>query len=410
MRLRDRVRLTAAGGTMGLMVVAGCAGEREADPPAWTSWDSAGVEVVTLRELPPLDAAEWRWRLERVDSVPLDGAHAGAEPLAYQPRRIVRRLGGGYILVDGGPSPFVMLGSDGKLDGRFGTWGQGPGEVRSDMPMVWSVGVDSFVAADVTSRQLFFGNVGAGVTGTALLGSGTVYKPQAVKARHGEPGLFLHDWLVEAGPDGIVSRGDSVYRIWPPSSGPAAALPHRVEDPEGVKGGAYLMAPRQVFAPLAGGVVATGRTDLPEIRIYREGRLERIVRLPLVGEEIGELQRREILQEFGSLVAGKGFDPGKLATAVAPVLPLYTRMNAFGDTVVALEHSRNGFAAGDPRPGEDVRVLRLVSVSGRYLGSVTLPLGFETDDFSPEAVMVVRVDPEGRSALLRYRPVPPAAR
>jgi hypothetical protein len=221
--------------------------------------------------------------LDRVLATSLDGGTLTDEPLAYDPRSAVRLGDERLFLVDGGPRPFLLLNTAGRVEARFGEWGLGPREVNTARPATWAA-VDGLIrVVDTSNRKILTVSLSDAVVGEEPMPFPADYVlDDAVVPESGE--YFAHLWYVTHDSTGaMTSLGDSVRRWVPeqPDSVASIPLPRRPESEVVRRGGAALFAPRPVFAVLDGGSVATGRTDSPTLNVYHDGRLIRLLDIGL---------------------------------------------------------------------------------------------------------------------------------
>lgn len=367
-----------------------------------------GVEHVFRTQLSRLGADNAVWSLDTVLIAGLDEAAPGEDPLVFQARTMTITPAGGYVVVDGGPRPFVELASDGAFVRRFGSWGQGPQEVNSGWPSLVRDGSD-LLAVDLSNRKIIrFSEQGEWIEETPFDTRAARVWGEAVAHQSGR--YFVHSWYTVRDEDGsFVTLGDSVRQLYPelPVSTPSVPMPPRVPIPEEFQGGAYLFSERQVFAALTDGAVVTGSNYDADLRVYRGGVLERVLHIDLGRVEISELEHRDIGREFASVAPGRQALEG-FTLGIAEAYPLFTRLHGIGDSIIGMEHSERGFAAGDRRPSEDARSLRLFSRRGAFLGQLHYPQGFMPAVFLGDDMIGVRTDLAGRTTLEHYRLVPPA--
>ncbi len=404
--MRSRVpRVSGLAAASALVLMWAC----DVEEPQYRIRLVGGAEHVAVTGLPSLGPGEATWSLDTILVASLDEPSPDLDPLVFQARTMAVSPTGGYFVVDGGPQPFVQLGDDGDLLRRFGRWGQGPQEVNAGWPAVFRDG-QHLLAVDLSNRKILrFDEGGEFLEETPLDTRAARVWGEAVAHESGR--YFVHSWYTERDAEGlIVSLGDSVRQLYPelPRSTRSVPMPPRVPLPDEFRGGAYLFSERQVFAVLGDGAIVTASNYDAELRIYSDGAIERVINVDLEQEIISELEHRDIRREFAAVAperqAREGFTLG-----IADAYPLFTRLHGVGDSIIAMEHSERGFAAGDRRPTEDARVLRLFSRKGHFLGQLEYPAGFMPTVFLGDEMIGVRTDPAGRTSLEHYRLVSPVA-
>lgn len=382
----------------GCLVAASCG--TGIDPPRAAVGDSAGIPVYELADVPDWDEPRFLVELELERSIPTGSEAAGSPPLLYDPQRFTRLRDGTLVVLDGGdPRLAVVSPERDSVVARFARTGQGPGEIWSAGSILWPGEGRSFWILDGGNSRLSRFSLDG-----RLLDEARVELPGAgglVTLRPGthEP-FFWRVFLSAVGPGASLS--DSVVRFDPATrrGAPIAPMPPRHPLRTMNTSPVTLFVPGGTFTPVASGGVVVGRTDLPRLWHYSdEGALLGIVVLPLEPRPLPGSAKPAILQEVAA-----EFPPAARWSLDVDQFEMWDHMWPIGDSLVALEHTRWSTPDGEEQIPPHVRVWRLISVTGRYVGVVRLPDGFGYPYwFERDRIVGVRRDSLGVGTIESYR-------
>lgn len=346
------------------MIVLPTCGFDEPSPRTVVS-DSAGVAVSTITNLPSLDDSAYRWRLTKTRSIPTQSARPDEPPLLYDPGNMTRLQDGTLVVEDGGEVRLVVIDAEtDSVVSRFGREGEGPGEILH--AMLWPAPDRTVRVADLhnarTTRFTLDGEVVSSVR-WPLGGRGGYGLTRPTAA-----GQVVHRWWVTD-----FVRNTLVDSLaWVDLR--AGELRNFMELPRGRQdrnGSGPLFGPRTLWTVLPTGGVVTARSHSPVFRYFsREGELLREIRLPLSAREVSESERRAIQAEFRSLFREAPPGPRR---EVHSHYRITNRLHAVDDSTFALYHGEKTRAAEDPPIPDGQTVWRLITISGRYAGTIFFP-------------------------------------
>ncbi|HEX7090829.1 MAG TPA: hypothetical protein VF192_11885 [Longimicrobiales bacterium] len=371
--------------------------------------DSAGVEVATVTELPPLDDPAFEWRHDVVRAVRGSGEDPADEPPFYNPGQFIHLEDGTLVVTDRGEYRLVVIGPDGSVLRRFARRGRGPGEISGSSPALWLGPDGSIMVADLANRRISSFTLEGELTRMVSMRVPPGRYVFESTARPGAPELYV---ALRSGrvprPGEPATSGDSVARVDAASGevAPLAPLPDTPPLPPGGRPGRVMFQPRSVWTVLGSGLIVTGRTDRGTFRVYgRDGVLVREIRLPLAARPVRDADRAEIVALWQGATGTSGFaarDP-----VIYPEYDVFNRLAAFDDTTFALQHARWSRAAGDPEIPEGQSVWRLVTVSGGYAGAVRFPTGFYPHEVRNGRALGVQRDSLDVADVVELRLEPP---
>lgn len=334
--------------------------DRAGSRPRVSTTDSAGVEIATLETLPSLLDSTYMWRVEVNRELHTQGGGPDAEPVIYNPDGIVPLRDGRILVTDPlADRPLALADMDrGAVVARLGQRGQGPSELSGSL-VAWEDGEGFLWAMGRRNRRVH-----------RYSPDGSLQSSRQIERR----GLLLRA-LVRPGTDEVY-----VELFIPPRRQPTAATIARVDVDSGLVQdrlvdlpndpapgpGPTIQPGRSLWTALQSGVV-TARSDLPSFRYYSyEGELIREIRLPLSKRELTQADIRRAKDQLGGFA--RFFVPGPIA--------ITNGLYAVDDSLFGMYQSSIWRAAEDPRLPPGRSVLRLVSVTGEYMGVLWLPREF----------------------------------
>jgi hypothetical protein len=255
----------------------------------------------------------------------------------------------------GDPIYVLMDAESGAVLGRFGRRGEGPGELSGSWMGAWESGDRRIHVVDQgNARVATFGRDGEWIEERTVEmvpagGMGGVVRPGGgalLERWSRSPGAVPVLSLVSLAADGSTL---ATYADLPP-------LPGEYSIQKG----------RPIWMVLDSGTV-TARTDISVYRVHdASGSLRREIRLPLTRRTVSEAEAAQIRADNPDMPPI--FEPGPIAIA--------NYMIAFGDSAFATYHGSMFRAAQDPPIHPDTTAWRIVSIRGRYLGSLVVPAEF----------------------------------
>ncbi len=363
--------------------------------------DSAGITIMTYRGLDTLQAESIHVSATPIFRIGLVEGGEEFEDLvdaAFVP-------GGEIIVADGGGTQqLVRISPDGRIRGRWGRTGEGPGEYQRIYSLV--VGDAGIFVQDLFANRVTHLSLDGSVLdsyqgvehgNTTLLGvDGDIafFGPPRVR------GNFLADtpWI-----------SASIVRLKLGTRTPLTA--GNVEYAQSINFGGKDPFVSQGFVAVSRGRWIATRADRPEIRILSsEGRTVQITRWEQDAQPVSEALWDEYSVGYAEFMSGR-VSPADIASILrsmrevsAGVLPLFNHLltDPFGRTWLG-EFASNSFA----RPGPEGRRYQVFDSDGSALGSVYMPsarnftlvaigtdriVGFETDELDREGVAVYSLD------------------
>lgn len=340
---------------MCLTLVSCSPGERERLLPQVL--DDGEVVTAVVPDLPSLLAEDWKWSLEVVESIETVPS-GGDEPLVYNPLAI-SPLSNGNLLVQerGGDPRFVILDdADDRVVARFGSTGQGPGELGG---WLQANEIDEeIVVLDSSNGQIHrFTLNGAHLRSTRIESENRVGKATV--------GFDGTSFLVE----GFRSTESSWHRVLEAvSANGQVTSVLRLPDPPSHAEQGVIQQGRVIWTTLRRHVVAMW-TSRPMVSVYSvTGEHESDVVLPLSQRHLTEEDIRAEVERVGGLAARLRPGPTSLTNELYPV----------NDTIFGVLVSNLRRAAEDPELPPDEIWWRLFTVNGEYLGVLPLPGGWQS--------------------------------
>jgi len=364
-----------------MVLTLACGGEGSADRFDPMLRIENGVQVAEMPEWPsPLDA-DLRWSLKPRVTI---SAGDESDPAFFDLYKAVPLSDTRLVALDTyADAPILVIDlPSGEIVHRTGREGQGPGELGSGLIVV-PLDDSSFAIFDSSNKQRHEFSGGRQLPsepwrpdfvprgGEYLEGSGIIARTLLERGDQWNYGYVLVD-----------DDGGTV--------GPFAALPKRPPDaPLGT-----LHRGRALSASLRN-VLAAMWSAKSTVEIHGDGgRLVRRIELPITN-------RVASVKEVENGLSGFRFEPGPIA--------MTNEMQPLNDTVFGLYTSRLWRAAEDPILPADLVLWRLISVGGRYLGTVEKPRDFRFLGLGRGTIWARILDPETLiPSLVEFELVPPA--
>jgi hypothetical protein len=352
------------------LVGSGCGGDTH-NPTVAVS-DSAGVPLYTLSELPPWNEPTFQWEIALERSIPTEAESPDSEPLLYQPQAYARLHDGTLVVLDGGSQRIAILHRNrNEVVRRFGSSGQGPGEIWSSNSTIWPAGPSSFWILDPGNQRLSRFNI-----------SGVLEEERAVRVT-GSAGVVFQDpvdhapWFwkifVESGEQATLV--DSIGRLDAGAGEVVFIAPmaprveQRLRNVPGVR--PELLAPMGWFAPLGPKGVVAGRNDSGRFRMYSsDGGLIGLIETPMERAAITASEKLIIAAEFSAMGLG-----GVGRREVGDTYRLYDLLWGVEDSLFALQQSQVSTPRGEQRIPAGKTVWRIFTTRGGYAGTVVFPDG-----------------------------------
>ena len=366
-------------------------GDRPADRAQVQIRDSAGIRIVdyagTPDSTPPF----------RISDEPL--YRHGGRPGDYQFRHISYRQGrflpdGGAVISDGDNNEVVLLGPDGALEGILARRGEGPGEVRSAMPLVLSQ--DSIVVHDGSHRRFTLFVDGA------LAGTYGAHRADRLHMLGGDGAGGVLMTAIES----PASANDAGWMIWH-----MVRYDFRAAVPDTI--GSFRVfhrSPGQYRNPFethgsataVGGHFVTGNTGVPELTWRRpDGSVAQVLRWTSEPayptrehwDQFVDFFRRDYEKRPGVSAEMASETPLRLGEQYRlepdEPLPLYRQRLADSEGRLWLEEYEPG------NRHEGVFRLTVIAADGTWLGTVTAPERFIFLDATADRVLGRVVDELG---------------
>lgn len=315
-----------------------------------------GVSLATLASIPPADAPDHLWHLDPIRTVQISGPEGG-DPALYLPT-IVLSLSTGELFVhdDVQEGRLVLLDPEtGAVLTRFGRTGNGPGELGAFLEL--SEGESGVLEVlDPRNRQLHtFSRSGEWLSSESIdLGGGR----KARRHPH-DPGFLLEAFRETEG------AWYTVLIHWQPGASTPEPLLTLPEPDDGVAPGRIQGG--RVLWTLAGENIVTMWSARPTMLVFGlDGKLRRRIDLPWTRREITDRDIQEQAEHYG--FHASGLRPGPAA--------LTNEMYTVNDTIVGLYQSVLWRPAEDPAIPFGAPIWRLFTVSGEYVGVLSLPRDF----------------------------------
>ena len=262
-----------------LVFLAGCGGREAPDTDPFTTYDSAGVEMVVSRE--PLWSLEPGWSVDLSPELVL-GPDLGPDRFFFQVRDVVRFGDGRLVVENRGSQELFVFDSTGVFLAAWGGRGEGPGEF-SRMRLLERCGGQQLAALE-DWRVTFLDSVGS-FQGTARLPQSVAgYMKEARGVGEDCQSVFLTELVPGYDPTGIGTACYPVRGLWVSLGAPRVDTLGPFRGPESVAGRGgrpEFLLPFACTANWAsdGNAIYYGWGDRPEIRIYSaEGSLLRVLR------------------------------------------------------------------------------------------------------------------------------------
>lgn len=371
MRVRGSVW---ASGLVLLTAVGGC-GDASVRTLPEVSHGADGTEVARLGAIPARDApTEWSFRVEEEirTVVPTEQV-----PLIYDPAAVLLLSDDDLLVHDPtADQPLVIIDrASGTVRTRFGRKGNGPGELGGSLVLAES---DRLITLyDYANQRIHrFELTGEPVSSVGLGFESTASRVMTFRGTESflVESLVYRDsvWareLVETDFDGALVDGFSPL---PPM--PAGVEPGRIQ-----RG-------RVLWAVVGDRVVAMSSGE-PSLEVRdNEGELLRRIELPLSPRRLTERDIAEQVEEYGPVIR-RMFAPGPVALTNL----LYT----VNDSVFGMFLSHVFRAEEESAPDPGVVLWRLLTLSGEYLGFVTVPEDFLYLGSSADGIWARVLDPQG---------------
>lgn len=359
--------------------------------------DSAGVEIV--QSASPLWAAGKGWRLERTPVLAIGRAEGPEDQQLFRVAGALRLPDGVVAVANAGSDEVRFYGADGKLVGRTGGEGDGPGEFR-DINGLYHDGRDSIYAWDSDlGRVSVLTNAGAygrsfavpripGYSGSMVLGSlgsrGLIVSTgRGVGVEDRRRGLLRDSlFLFRLSADGVrvdtlgkVLGGQGYVRDMTSSAGRgiiAIGAPFGRSTVFAVSGSGYYVGTEDAYD------VAVRADDGSLRRRFRFDRPNRQV----TSADIAAMKRRELGHSEGNL--RREIEKSLEEAPVPATMPAHGAMiaDAAGDLWVAEYRA----------PGEEGTRWLVFNRLGRLLGPVDGPDRFRPFDIGNDYILGVRTD------------------
>ena len=376
---------------------------------AWTATDSAGITIVDNWE--PEWTPETAWRLAERPVVSIGG---GAEDPAHHmhgPFDALRLSDGRVVIADRRGAALVFFDQRGAFLTRVGREGGGPGEFGALSDIARWRG-DSIIAVDLGHRRYSvfdahgrFGrsyalptipgyNVGFPID---LFADGAALA-RSVSGGERREGLSVTTWqLLRIAPDAaqplVLPDTVTIERYNVPVE----------NDPISLLSAPVLFAHERVAAAV-GNLTVVGTTDRLALDFYdASGRLTTIVRVHQDSVPISAEARRTAAE----LLIGQATRDGTRAALRRAVdrMPSRRVMPAFGrwawehapantpfSTWFRTDADGNLWVLSFEPPGSPTRRWHVMASSGRWLGAVRMPPGFEPFDIGQDYILGWRLD------------------
>jgi hypothetical protein len=377
-----------------LTVIAGCTGDRPAEPVRVTERDSAGIRIVENA----IDTAALRagWMVSDTPQQTIGGVDADESQQLFNVNGGVRLEDGRIVVVNRGTADVRVFAADGELEAIWGRAGDGPGEYRHPGLAGRGRG-DSLVVFDGQLRRATIltpdagmirsfevGNEGGGfplAVGTLGDGSIAVGGGMAFTSEEGLPSGFVRPTSrhVIVAPDGSIvgDFGDlPAVEMWAETQGTSFRA-------RAIAFGKYTAS-----VPAADRIwIGTGEGW--EVRAYRaDTSLERIVRfdreLAPVTTELKEAWIEERLEDIEDINEVRE-QRGQLTEI--PVPERIAPYQAF------IADQLDNLWIGETRlPGEDARTWTIMDSDGRAIGRLTMPLRTLPLDIGRDWILAVTRD------------------
>ncbi len=313
----------------------------------------AGVEVVTLEDLPSILDPGYQWEARIVREFRTEDS--SGRPLVYNPTAVVP-LRDGHIFVSDplADDPLAVLDVDThEVVARFGRRGRGPAELWGRR-LLWE-GVDEslLILNPENSHILRYSRDG-----------------EFLSAQRFVSDVMLMDLRIQPGTSRIfgevfVPRVNHLRRIDLESGIHEEVIALPALSPDQTPG--RIHRGRPLWTVLRSGIV-TARSDVAAFRFFTgSGALVREILLPLSERRLTSMERQRRIAQYGDIA--RSLEVGPIA--------ITNGLYAIDDSIFGTRQSNMWRAEEDPSIPEDQVVLRLMSVSGEYLGALPLPDGFQ---------------------------------
>ncbi len=382
-----------------VLIVTGslCACEPRAATPLveMTVTDSAGVAIFTTTEMPAWDEVSLQWHLTLQREIATAAEGLSTMPMIFEPQGLTRFPDGTLVVLDGSGLRLVVIDAvRDSVTARFGPAGQGPGEIWSSNAQIWPEDEETLGVLDAGNRRVSYYSLRG-----ELLRSNAVDIPGGGGTMVQRPGTHeVFVWRYFRDPD-TGQLTDSVLRL-DVSSGPAVSVAplSRSRDERFPGRPPPLFSGSGTYVPIGSGGVVVGRTDVAEFRHFDDsGELRAVIRLPFERRALtleDERIAREQVATFAPSLADNLGDHNVLWSWVVPL----------GDSLFALDQTALTTPAGEPRIPLDTRVWRILSIGGRYLGSLVLPPNVRSPYWTDgERLLAVRRDSLDVATIVEYR-------
>ena len=413
-RKMKRQRPARSGGFLSLIVTIGAvflsSGCDSADPgqvhhPSFSRTDSAGITILTT---PAEDAlASLGWAVDSVPDVVIGSGEVESDQL-YRVQGVQGFDDGRMVVVDGGSRQLRFFDAQGRLTGRVGRKGEGPGEFE-DPILVELIGLDSLLVWDRYLRRFQYFSEDGRFSRTLVL---TDRWPAGGRPPQGAVGgRMLVDeressWLVPAPQQTRGPKETGVNLMWyDPASGSRVPIAAYTVTRDFIfigPGRPPILdhIPFTVFPAAAvtasGGFLTDGKSF--EIRDYDfTGELRRILRINLPGRPVSEAMAEEWLESESS-----GQPPGtSVRDQILRSMPLPDTLPAFESLLT----DEMGFVWAKIYDWDTDNPQRWVVFDheGPALGTIETPPGLEVGWVGPDAIIGVCKDEFDVEHVCRYR-------
>ncbi len=399
-----------------MALLAGCTGDRGAEPTGAMVQDSSGVAIV-MNSGPGSWGPSGAWGLRK--TLRIDPDESDADRLFEQIVGIDASRDGRFVVVDGGASRVHTFGPEGEAIASFGRVGSGPGEFPAMTLMLSSrrVVVDSLERINIP-----------GVDGRLSVFSWT---GDLVDLKTPEPGLTsVMGWVRSEA--GLVLKEVLAMTLSADGSPPAFAqtifrrdgdgavrrvvdLPAR-RPPEATSAGVARMeafGPIPVWTVQSESYVAVALPQEYSIKVCDlEGNLVRVIRRDVPGEAVTARDREAFLNSHREILE-RGGSPESLIKQMEQGISFPDRWPVLGqllggpdetlwvqriDRNLAVERANWGEAFMGGLPGLEWDVF---DWEGQFLGSVRMPEGFRPFQFRGEDLYGVGEDTFGVQSIVR---------
>jgi hypothetical protein len=391
---------------------AACAGSADASPDAWTVSDSAGVRIV--ENYRPAWTLETAWTVSTSPAFSANDELDDPNPL-MRPVDAIRLADGRIAVVDVQAAAIAVYDPTGQRLADIGRRGSGPGELRTAWFLDRWKG-DSLITYDSgLNRYSVFGTNGEFGRSYEIERSSELPYATATGMFPDGGSLILGSLLgATEYEQGLTRRGLPLYRSQSEDNNPIALPAHitrehyiaetGLPDPPTISIPALFAHNQEVT--IAGDLLAFGTTSRLEIAMAdATGRITQIARLRQDPIELTQ-SHRQTAEELLLARTTREFILKGIRRAL-PNMPERQHLPAFGrwaweyapkaqqpsfDTMTGDTEGNVWIISYAPPGTTTPRPWMVIAPNGRWLGNVTLPMGFEPFDIGNDYVLGWRKD------------------